>query len=98
MEMLQKVLASVLAWATSWIIGATDPAVLSQVALSPAPAKDNFVWFLVDNTDRLRLVSNYDKKLAFRELIVKQGCEMAVNGGFYDTDSRPLGLVVSEDR
>lgn len=95
MEFLQKITSFVLAGLTGWIFGGANPAVLSEMTISPAPVRENFVWFLVNDTDRLTLIPNYDTRQDFRRLVVDNGCKKAINGGFYDTNSKPLGLVVS---
>ncbi len=96
MEFLQKITAFVMASLTGWILGGANPAVLSENTISPAPARENFVWFLVHDADRLSLIPNYSAKQDFRELVVNYSCKKAINGGFYDTEANPLGLVVSE--
>lgn len=44
----------------------------------------------------LRLIPNYDKKIWTADLLKTAGCKTLVNGGFYDTNFRPLGWFVSE--
>jgi len=39
------------------------------------------------------LIPNYSQKISSASLIKDNNCKKAVNGGFYDTDNSPLGLV-----
>jgi len=39
------------------------------------------------------LIPNYSQKMSSALLIKNNNCKKAVNGGFYDTDNSPLGLV-----
>jgi exopolysaccharide biosynthesis protein len=49
----------------------------------------------VPSDRKVTLVANFDKKIKSQELIRENNCAMAVNGGFYDTNMRPLGLFIS---
>src|SRR3989344_7262462 len=42
----------------------------------------------------LSLIPNFTQKLSSISLIKENNCKMAINGGFYDTDNNPLGLLV----
>lgn len=94
MDFVQNVLTWIMASITAWMVGGSNPAILSQNTSTQLDFKQNFVWFLVDRPHSLELIPNYEQKIAFRELIVKNSCEKGINGGFYDTDHNPLGLVV----
>lgn len=41
------------------------------------------------------LIPNYEPKLTSNEVIEQQECKFLTNGGFYDEERKPLGLVVS---
>jgi len=43
------------------------------------------------------LIPNYEKKQTVNEMIDLYKCSDAINGGFYDTNYSPLGLVISSD-
>jgi len=43
------------------------------------------------------LIPNYEKKQTVSEMIDLYKCSDAINGGFYDTNYQPLGLVISSD-
>jgi exopolysaccharide biosynthesis protein len=48
----------------------------------------------VKELSKLKLIANYESKSASNEILKENNCSFLVNGGFYDTDGRPLGLVV----
>lgn len=43
---------------------------------------------------RLELIPNYENRAEAAQLMSQNGCQSAVNAGFYAQDFRPLGLVV----
>ncbi len=54
----------------------------------------SYDFFVVDNLQKLSLLENKDKKDA-KELIADNSCHQVINGGFYDTENKPLGLFIS---
>ena len=41
----------------------------------------------------LRLIPNYEQKLPTKEIVEANNCQQGINGGFYDTENKPLGLL-----
>jgi len=54
------------------------------------------VWAKVNDTAKLKLIPNFEESLSPSEIAEEHGCELVVNGGFYDTDTSPIGLFVHE--
>jgi len=73
---------------------------------SPTPVTEKMVetdgglfayrYFEIGGQDQISLIYNYDHRIQSEQLIASHGCEKAINGGFYDENWRPLGLVISD--
>ena len=50
----------------------------------------------VINPAKLELIPNYSEKVTVKNLVEQNNCQAAINGGFYDTTNKPLGLVVTK--
>lgn len=48
----------------------------------------------VEESSRLVLVTNYERKQTFSQLVQDNNCTAGINTGFYDTSYRPLGWFV----
>jgi len=53
-----------------------------------------YEMFKVDNASNLVLIENIDQKDTL-ELVRNNSCAKAINGSFYDTNNKPLGLFIS---
>ncbi len=53
-------------------------------------------YFLVSDVSKISLIPNFTAKLDARTLIEQNNCKAAINGGFYDTAYKPLGLFISD--
>ena len=96
----------------SWLVGLLGLVTMGKLpaTVSPTPAPDppksveidagkfEYRYFTVSGDEGLGLVYNYANKIAAEDLIKAYGCTKAINGGFYDFDSSPLGLVISDFR
>ncbi len=47
---------------------------------------------------KVKLVYNYEQKTSVEELARVNNCRAGANGGFYDTDNEPLGLVIVDGK
>lgn len=58
---------------------------------------DNFTisWFEIPDIDNLKLIPNFTEKNSSREIVDKNNCKFLSNSTFYSTDSKPLGLFVT---
>lgn len=53
-------------------------------------------WFKVTDSDQIMLYPNYQEKLTAQMAKDKYGCASIVSAGFYSSENKPLGLVISE--
>jgi uncharacterized protein YigE (DUF2233 family) len=72
------------------------PQVLGETEINQP--KTISAWFKVPNSDQIILYPNYEEKLTAETAKEKYNCSSIVSAGFYSTDSKPLGLVVSEKK
>jgi uncharacterized protein YigE (DUF2233 family) len=75
----------------------------TPVHASPVPSKtvsvDGQIYvYALMRTDpsKVTLIANFTDRLDTTSLMRKHACRMGINGGFYDTDTKPLGLFVTE--
>lgn len=57
-----------------------------------------YAFFTVSRPRNLSLIPNFTGKQTSEELAGTYGCVSGINGGFYDTDSNPLGGFVAEGK
>jgi len=57
----------------------------------------DYAFFFVNSFHSLRLISNFETQDRSSTLAAKNGCTYAINGGFYTTDSKPLGTFIGAD-
>jgi exopolysaccharide biosynthesis protein len=74
----------------------------TQTLVSEAPAQKMvgryaYVFSRLNDLGRLKLVFNKKNETGLA-LIEREGCQVAINGGFYDKMKQPLGLLVSEGK
>ncbi len=50
-------------------------------------------YFLVPSLDKLKLISNYETKSNTETIKQNNDCQAGINGGFYNTTSKPIGWV-----
>ena len=60
------------------------------------PDNTTYAWFLVSQALSITYYPNYQEKLTSDEVKTKYGCVSLVSGGFYDSDRKPLGLVITQ--
>jgi exopolysaccharide biosynthesis protein len=51
----------------------------------------------IDKTSKVNLIPNFDLKLTSTGVIGSNNCQILVNGGFYTTDYKPLGMFYSQN-
>jgi exopolysaccharide biosynthesis protein len=94
-------------WVTKQIVEvrevAGEPRVLSQTEESLVMPTDSlakkigdYKYVLASEIDpaKLRLIANYSEQLPASDLYYGNSCEFGINGGFYDTGNKPLGLLI----
>ena len=54
-----------------------------------------FEYFEVMDISKLTLIANFTQKKSSELLLKENDCQYAINGGYYDTNSKPLGLFVN---
>ncbi len=52
-------------------------------------------FFQVKKEETIQLIPNYAERKLTRDIIQEHSCIKGINGGFYDTNNAPLGLVQS---
>jgi hypothetical protein len=52
----------------------------------------SYPFFIISDVKNISLLSNFTDKLLSSELAKNNGCVQYINGNFYDTSDRPLGL------
>ncbi len=57
-----------------------------------------YAFFETTSTARISLVPNFSEKMGSSTMIGDLGCQQAINGGFYDTSDRPLGLFITNNQ
>lgn len=95
--------ATYVLWPTS--TGSISPVTNTPEIISPAPlplAKTITVngqtmayAFTIPHPSRVTLLPNFSKPKTSQEIIKENNCTSGINGGFYDTENRPLGLFVN---
>jgi len=50
-----------------------------------------YEYFMVDTITSLSLIPNFEQRKPFSEWMDTARCTAAINGGYYDTDDKPLG-------
>ena len=55
-----------------------------------------YSFWAVEDASKLSLIANYEEKKRAIDLMEEYSCVSGINGGFYDENSNPLGLVVTE--
>ncbi len=48
--------------------------------------------------NQVRLIANYEDKISASRIVSNYSCRAAINGGFYDTNFKALGLVVIDEQ
>ena len=54
-----------------------------------------YEYFEVNDISKLTLIANFTQKKTSELLIKENTCQFAINGGYYDTNYKPLGLFMS---
>lgn len=54
-----------------------------------------FEYFEVHDISRLTLIANFTQKKTSEFLVTENDCQYAINGGYYDTNNKPLGLFIN---
>lgn len=52
----------------------------------------SYAYFSIQNPTQLSLLANFSEKLLSTDLATSHNCETYINGNFYDTEGKPLGL------
>lgn len=55
-----------------------------------------YEYFEVTEISKLRLIANFTEKKSSEELLQKNNCIAAINGGYYVTNNKPLGLFSNQ--
>jgi len=56
-----------------------------------------YVYFRLNNLARLKLIFNRENE-DVSVILERENCQAALNGGFYDKEKNPLGLLVTEGK
>jgi len=56
-----------------------------------------YVYFSVSSSEKIELIPNFSEKMTSTDIASKHGCVKGINGGFYDTNSTPLGGFKSQN-
>lgn len=56
-----------------------------------------YSYFIVQHPENLVLIPNFSQKTDAKSVLDANSCSAAVNGGFYDTNNKPLGLFQTGD-
>lgn len=86
------------------------PVEIIQLNISPTPIpitqlgkevslgdkKYRYFSQIIDNDRTFKLINNLVKKNSAELLMKQNNCRIGINGGFYDTNDRPLGLLIAE--
>ena len=54
-----------------------------------------YEYFEVKDLSKLTLIANFTQKKTSERLMQENNCKYAVNGGFYDSNNKPLGLFAN---
>ena len=54
-----------------------------------------FEYFEVMDISKLTLIANFTQKKSSELILKENDCQYAINGGFYDTNNKPLGLFIN---
>lgn len=57
-----------------------------------------YSYFIVQNPSDLALIPNFSHPKDVETLMTENNCVSAINGGFYDKSSKPLGYFRSDDK
>lgn len=57
-----------------------------------------YVASTVEATGSYQLINNLETKKSAKQLMSENGCRFGVNAGFYDTNNKPLGLLVIDGK
>lgn len=93
---------------TSLFRKSTVPSTPSNILNTPLPTSPKktstvtwndityaYEYFEVNNISKLTLIANFTQKKTSERLMQENNCKYAVNGGFYDSNNRPLGLFAN---
>ena len=50
------------------------------------------LWRRVEKDEQVSLIANFENKLSGEETLAANGCDFLINGGFYTSGNKPLGL------
>lgn len=54
----------------------------------------NFDYFMVENTDNLSLIPNFQERSTAEDLLIDHKCKKLISGGFYTKEHKPIGLFI----
>lgn len=86
--------------ANGWISPQTSQVALTENQVGRFNWGDieyEYLWFTVNDFERVRFESNLDRLRSVREIIKDEDCKQLINGGFYDKNNQHLGWVVSAE-
>lgn len=84
--------------------GCTSKPIPKIITPSPSPQLESisfnqqiysYAYIMIEDLSRIHLLANYSEKLPSQDLMKRYGCQILVNGNFYDKSDRPLGWLVS---
>lgn len=75
---------------------------IQNTAISPTPQARSiggyaYEFFTINDGEEAALYGNWKEKKPLKEMAEKYNCQSAINAGFYDIDSMPLGLFVNHE-
>lgn len=108
---IRYLIFTALLFVSMWYLLGKKPEVIRlQPASTPSPTKVTeksqtisaegneyaYSWFAADDLSKLTFIPNYERKDTSTEIIEQYSCKNIINGGFYNTDYSPIGLVVAD--
>ncbi len=74
------------------------PKPLTNLSVTLGNKKYAYAYFSVADPNKISLIPNFSEKIDVKTLMEQNNCNEAINGGFYDTNNRPLGYFASKEK
>lgn len=70
------------------------PQIQTSSFVSVGDNKYSYAFF--EAGEKVKLIDNFKNRKSLADMVLDYKCRNAINGGFYDEEARPLGLVIIE--